>query len=182
MPEAPLNYKDARLSDVFFFDELNPVDGSPHVRYAAAQEVWRFRIRGVILDILEAERAHVTLAMDNLDLPPKAIDARALRHVSPSRLALSLFDPLDYRLASLRPYHGARIFVSEAVAEAVRAALKPPSATGGRPEHPAKAWYAKRGFERGDLSIKELQREMQDATGVKPPGETTIRDWERSAK
>lgn len=53
---------------------------------------------------------------------------------------------------------------------------------GGRPEHPAKSWYAGQGFERGNRSMKVLQKQMEAATGKEPPGETTIRDWERSAK
>ena len=53
---------------------------------------------------------------------------------------------------------------------------------GGRPEHPARAWYAARGFSRGGLSLKELQAAMMQATGEEPPAQNTIRNWEKEAQ
>ena len=53
---------------------------------------------------------------------------------------------------------------------------------GGRPEHPARAWYAERGYLRGELTIKELQREMEKATNTRAPTENAIRNWEKKAQ
>ena len=53
---------------------------------------------------------------------------------------------------------------------------------GGRRTHPAKAWYAQQGFERGQRTMNELQREMENDLKCAPPAEQTIRDWESEAR
>jgi hypothetical protein len=50
---------------------------------------------------------------------------------------------------------------------------------GGRRPHLAKTWYENQDCERNGRSIKQLQREMQNHFGGKPPSETTIRTWEK---
>lgn len=54
--------------------------------------------------------------------------------------------------------------------------------TSGRPEHPAKAWYASQGYKRKGRAIKELQRQMAEKTGVKPPSPSAIYEWEKLAE
>lgn len=78
-------------------------------------------------------------------------------------------------------FSGSDLLVRSADIDAWRRGQKPPN-KGGRPEHPAKSWYAGQGFKRGDRTIKVLQKQMEDATGKDPPSPTTIREWERSAK
>lgn len=130
-----------------------------------------------VADALDARNAFVTLALEGHQ--PLTVSPDVLRHVHPSRLRLSFFDTLDWRLEALRDYHGASIWIGDADFQAVSRALK--ANTGGAPEHLAKAWYAERGFDRQGLTIKALQREMETAVG-KAPSASAIRAWERKAE
>jgi hypothetical protein len=157
-------------------------DQNPLAIYAVAHDSWQRKICAFIFGILEEQGAHATLVIDRIDLPPRNIVIRSLRYVPPSRLQYSIFFTLDYRLRALRDYEGATIMIPSDAAAAVSKEIRLKSRqTGGAPEHAAKAWYAAQGFERRGRSIKQLQREMETATGS-APSETAIRAWERAAK
>jgi hypothetical protein len=160
--------------------ELN--EENPLAVYAVAHDLWQRKLCAFIFEILEEKGAHATLVVDRVNLSPKDVVIHTLRRVPCSRLQYGIFDTLDYRLAELRDYHGATILIPQdaatAVLNAIRAVAKP---QGGAPEHPAKAWYQAQAFERRGRSMKELQRQMQAATG-RAPSETAIREWERAAK
>lgn len=130
-----------------------------------------------VADALAARNAFVTLALEGQESLPVVPDV--LRHVDPSRLRLSVFDTLDWRLKALHDYHGASIWIGEADFQAISRALK--ANTGGAPEHPAKRWYAERDFNRQGLTIKALQREMESAVG-RAPSASAIRAWEKEAE
>jgi len=157
-------------------------DQSPLAIYAVAYERWQRKLCAFIFCILEEKGAHATLVIDRVDLPPKDIVIRSLRYVPSSRLQYSIFDTLDYRLDALRDYDGATVLILHDAATAVSNAIRSESRPqGGRPEHPAKAWYAAQGFDRRDRSMKQLLREMEAATG-RAPSVSAVCAWERAAK
>lgn len=161
----------------FEINEQNPL-----AVWAVALDIWQGNLCDFIFEILEAKGAHATLVVDRVDLPPKDVLVRTLRRVPYSRLQYGIFDTLDYRLAALRDYDRATILIPKDAATAVLNAIRSKSRPqGGAPEHPAKAWYEAQGFQRRGRTIKELQREMEAATG-RAPSETSIHNWESAAK
>jgi len=160
--------------------ELN--EQNPLATYAAAYDIWERKLCAFIFEILEEKRAHATLVVDRTDLPPKDVVVRTLRHVHSSRLQYGIFDTLSYQLETLRDYHGATILIPQEAATAFLNTIRSKSRPqGGAPEHPAKAWYEAQGFKRGGRTMNAIQREMEAAVGS-TPSETTIRNWERTAK
>jgi len=172
-----------RLLGVALPDGTFVVDANPKAEWFAAYSAWEWAAVKSVIDCAMSLGKGAVLLSDDPTLPEKHIQTDALQYVDPSRLKHGIFSTLDYRLGSLKAYDLAAIWVDAETAAAFRKAL--PSATlpsaallGGRPKHPAFAWYEERGFDRRGLSMKELQREMKRATGRKWPGESTIRSWE----
>ncbi len=186
-PDRPLakdNGVRTSLLGVYYPDGTFDFDASPMADWFAAYSAWEWAAVNSVIDCATSLGKGVVLLSDDPTLPEKHVQSGALQHVDPSRLKHGIFSTLDYRLASLKSYDLAAIWVDDETARAFRKAL--PSATrpsaallGGRPKHPAFAWYEERGFDRRGLSMKELQREMEQDTGRKRPSENTIRDWER---
>lgn len=167
----------AHSGEVYRLDSQDPL-----AIYAIAYDRWQRDLCAFILGILEEKGANATLVVDRIDLPSKDIVMRSLRHVPASRLQYSIFSALDYRLKELREYDGATILVSKDAAKAVLGALRSASRPqGGAPELLAKAWYEAQGYDRRGRTIKQLQREMEVATG-RAPSESSIRAWEKAAK
>ena len=161
----------------FEINEQNPL-----AVYAVALDRWERNLCDFIFKILEEKGAHATLVVDRVDLRPKDVVIPTLRHVPCSRLQYGIFDTLDYRLAALRDYDRATILIPQDAATAVLNAMRSKSRPqGGAPELSAKAWYEAQSCNRLGRTIKELQREMEVATG-RAPSESSIRAWEKAAK
>ena len=103
-----------------------------------------------------------------------------LRLIPPCWAHSGTFFCFDSRLRDLEAYDLTPVYLPKIFLSKVRAAF--PVSSGGRPKHPAYDWYANRGFDRDGLTLKELQRLMEDDLGRPPPAPTTIRKWEREAK
>lgn len=161
----------------FEINEQNPL-----AVWAVSHDTWQGKLCDFIFEILEARGAHATLVVDRVNMPPKDVLVRTLRHVPCSRLQYGIFDTLDYRLAALRDYDRATVLIPQDAATAVLNKIRSESRPkGGAPEKLAKAWYEQQGFRRNGRKMKELQRQMKEA-GFDVPSESTIRNWERSAK
>ncbi|WP_084421822.1 hypothetical protein [Henriciella litoralis] len=143
-----------------------------------ARQVWEYRHVEMIRDGLLQSNGHLILSSDQL--PQREVAPRILDYIASSRLRYGIFDALDYRLAALKDYDGGQIFIPHAFAKKIIERITP-KAKGGRPEHPAKVWYQERGCDRGGMTMKELQRQMNAAVGS-APSESIIRTWEREAK
>lgn len=155
------------------------------VRMAEDDERHDRAIRDAICDELAAVGANATLRAK--DRSEAGISANDLRSAVASRLRYGIFDAMDWHLRELgrAGWDRAECLLPDDVAkDAIRRVLAKltTGSKGGRPEHPAKAWYAKQGYDRAGRSIKQLQREMEEATGVPPPSPTTIREWAKSGK
>jgi hypothetical protein len=174
-PPMPLDMP--KIYGAVFMNEQNSF-----VIHAIAYDRWQRNQCASIIRILEGKGAHATLVIDRADLPLKDIVIGALGYVPSSRLQYSIFATLDYRLDALRDYEGATILIPADAAAAVLNAIRLKSRPhGGAPEHPAKAWYVAQGLDRRGRSMKQLQREMEAATGS-APSVTAIRTWEKAAK
>lgn len=58
-------------------------------------------------------------------------------------------------------------------------AKRAPKTTGGRPMHITFDWYKARNFDRGTMSVKQLQQKMREAFNGKAAHANTILAWEK---
>ncbi|MES2666911.1 MAG: hypothetical protein V4712_12480 [Pseudomonadota bacterium] len=141
-------------------------------------EAWERVIVQKMKAAIVLEKGHLTLVSDKM--PHKDVLPEILDHQTYYRLKLGLFEALDYRLKDFRDYDGASVWIKSSTVMEVRKKL-PRETANGRPVLPAKAWYAKRNFQRGGLTMKQLQQLMDRECG-KAPAQSTIAGWEREAK
>ncbi len=142
------------------------------------REVYEERQVEAVVSALESCKGHLILVSDKEG--ERQVLPGVLRLIPPSWAHSGTFFCFHKKLRHLEAYDLTPVYLPKKFLSKVRAAF--PVSSSGRPRHRAYEWYANMGFDRGDLTIKKLQRRMQDELGCDPPTPTTIRDWERKAK
>jgi hypothetical protein len=172
---------DAVKLETFF--EYLPVPSAEVYLSQEFEKKERLFIKSLVASMVRRS-AFVILAPATSD--PVGVPPDILLNVPPGRLRLGIFDPLDYRLRNYLCFQGARMWVLEKYLVGIQRDLKgkdyADGEAGGRPRHVAWKWYANRNFERGSMSIKEVQRAMFSELHCDPPCQSTIRKWEEDAK
>ena len=143
-----------------------------------AREVFEERQVEAVVSALENCKGHLILVSDKEG--ERQVLPGVLRLIPPSWAHSGTFFCFHEKLRHLEAYDLTPVYLPMIFMPKLRAVF--PVSSGGRPRHPAYDWYANRGFDRGRLTIKELQIRMQDELGRDPPAPTTIREWGLKAK
>lgn len=131
-----------------------------------------------VVSALEGCGGHLVLISDRHG--QQQVAPEILRFVPPSWAHSGALLCFDSRLNDLEAYDQTPIYLPKCFLPNVRIVFPVPS--GGRPRHPAYEWYASEGFDRGERTVKELQKHMEEKFGCRPPSPTTLRQWERDGK
>ena len=161
-------------------EDNSPGQGASEIECEAqnAREAFEERQVEAVVSALESCKGHLILVSDKEG--ERQVLPGVLRLIPPPWAHSGTFFCFHNKLRHLKAYDLTPVYLPKKFLSKVRAAF--PARSGGRPRHPAYDWYANRGFDRGRLTIKELQKLMEHEFGGSPPGVMTIRDWEREAK